>query len=528
MVKFVNIDRETPLLLPPDLRDWVVKDHLVHFVIDAMDAVDTSLAVVNERGTGSHQYPPAMLLALLVYSYATGVFSSRQIERSTYENVAVRLLCADTHPDHDTLCSFRRKNAALLARAFAQVLELAANCGVLKVGAVTVAIDGTKVLANASKHAAVSHGYAEQKLRELDLEIAELMAKAEQADATPLQDGLTIPEEIQRRAERKAKLARAKAEIEARAHARFVAEQAEHTEATARREALQAEGKKPRGRPPEPPAPAPGGKDQVNFTDEESRIMKTKDGFQQAYNAQAGVETTSRLIVGARVAQAPNDKQQLVPTLGAVMEHVSPAHVLVDSGFVSEAAVTRVERETPGLRVLAALIREPHGRTVAQLEKRDDPPEPAPGATFAERMGRRTATAAGRALYKLRQQTVEPVFGIIKEAMGFRRFSLRGLKKVSLEWDLVCLAYNVKRLHRLGAAFGGTRSGPVRTKPVVPRLREQLRVSESDQNGSGRVCAGLRPAKIRFSALLVRLRHTLPAYRTRMPLPGLFLSPTGC
>lgn len=412
MVKFVNIDRDTPLLLPPDMRDWVAADHLVHFVIDAMDAVDTRLAVVNQRGTGSEQYPPAMLLALLVYSYATGVFSSRQIERSTYENVAVRLLCADTHPDHDTLCVFRRKNAALLSRAFAQVLELAANCGVLKVGAVTVAIDGTKVLANASKHSAVSHGHAEQKLRELDLEIAELMAKAEQADATPLQDGLTIPDEIQRRAERKAKLARAKAEIEARAHARFVAEQADHAEKLARREALQAEGKTPRGRPPEPPSAEPGEKDQINFTDEESRIMKTKDGFQQAYNAQAGVEVASLLIVGARVTQAPNDKQQLVPSLEAVREHVSLAHVLVDSGFASEAAVRRAERETPGLRVLAALIREPHGRTVAQLEKREDPPEPAADAPFAERMRHRTATAAGRALYGLRQQTVEPVFGI--------------------------------------------------------------------------------------------------------------------
>jgi hypothetical protein len=190
--------------------------------------------------------------------------------------------------------------------------------------------------------------------------------------------------------------------------------------------------------------------------------------------------------------------------------------------------VTRVERETPGLRVLAALIREPHGRTVAQLEKRDDPPEPAPDATFAERMGRRTATAAGRALYKLRQQTVEPVFGIIKEAMGFRRFSLRGLKKVSLEWDLVCLAYNVKRLHRLGAAPGGNRSGPVRTKPIVPRLREQLTVSESDQNGSGRVFAGLKPVKIRFSALWVRLKLSLTPRRTQFLLPGIFLSPKGC
>ena len=245
----------------------------------------------------------------------------------------------------------------------------------------------------------------------------------------PLQDGLTIPEEIQRRQERKAKLARAKAEIEARAHARFVAEQAQYAEKLARRQALEAEGKKPRGREPEPPSSQPEGKDQVNFTDEQSRIMKTKDGFQQAYNAQAGVETHSRLIVGARVTQAPNDKEQLVPSLAALCEHVTPAYVLVDSGFTSEAAVTQVERETPSLTVLAALTRESHGRTVEQLEKREDPPQPASDALFAERMRHRTTTAAGRALYKLRQQTVEPVFGIIKEAMGFRRFSLRGHEK---------------------------------------------------------------------------------------------------
>jgi transposase len=528
MPKFVNIDRDTPLLLPPDLRDWVAADHLVHFVIDAMDAVDTSPAVVNERGTGSEQYPPSMLLALLVYSYATGVFSSRQIERSTYENVAVRLLCADTHPDHDTLCVFRRKNAALLARAFARVLELAANCGVLKVGAVTVAIDGTKVLANASKHAAVSHGHAGQKLRELDLEIAELMAKAEQADATPLQDGLSLPGEIQRRQERKAKLARAKAEIEARADARFAAEQAEHAEKLARREALQAEGKTPRGRPPAPPSATPDQKDQVNFTDEQSRIMKTKDGFQQAYNAQAGVETTSRLIVGARVTQAPNDKEQLGPTLHTVREHVSPAHVLVDSGYVSEAAVTRAERETPGLRVLAAMTREPHGRTVAQLEKKDDPPEPAADAPFAERMRHRTATVAGRALYRLRQQTVEPVFGIIKEVLGFRRFSLRGHQKVSLEWELVCLAYNVKRLHRLGAAPGGGRPARGPVKPLASRNGAAFVALKRPQTDLVDAVTWRPRLEIRLGLGLARARATLRDAYAPIQLLGCFLRPTGC
>jgi transposase len=454
MTRYVNIDRDTPLLLPPDLRDWVPADHLVHFVLDAMEAIDTRSAPVNTRGTGSEQYPPSLLLGLLVYSYATGTFSSRQIERATYENVAVRLLCADTHPDHDTLCTFRRQNGPLLTQAFAQILELSARCGVLKVGQITVAVDGTKILANASKHAAVSHGHAEKTLRTLDLEIAELLAKAEQADATPLQDGLTIPGEVQRRQERKAQLQRAKAEMEARAYARVQAEQAAHdAKLTRRAETAAATGQAPRGRAPQAPDPAPQPTDQVNFTDPDSRIMKTKDGFQQAYNAQAGVETASRLLVGPRVSQAPNDKQELRPNAAAVRRHLSPDTLLVDSGFVSEAAVTELERTTPGLTILAALQREPHGRTVAQLEKRADPPTPPPDAPFAERMRHRTATAAGRALYKLRQQTVEPAFGIIKEVLGFRRFSLRGLAKVTLEWDLVCLAYNLKRLHRLGAAL---------------------------------------------------------------------------
>lgn len=253
MARYVNIDRDTPLLLPSDLREWVPAEHLC-IVIDAVELIDTRTALGNERGTGSEQIPPGMLLALLVYSYATGMFSSRQIERASYENVAVRLLCADTHPDYDTLCTFRRKNGPLLTQAFKQILELSARCGVLQVGHITVAIDGTKILANASKHSAVSHGHAEQTLRTLDLKIADLMAEADQADATPLQDGLTISAEAQRRQERKAQLQRAKAAMEARAYARFQAEQIEHEATLARRaEAAAASGKAPRGRTPRAP-----------------------------------------------------------------------------------------------------------------------------------------------------------------------------------------------------------------------------------------------------------------------------------
>ena len=456
----MNIDRETALLLPPDLRDWVPADHLVHFVIDAVEQLDVGTARVNDRGTGSEQYPPRMLLGLLIYSYATGVFSSRQIERATHENVAVRLLCADTHPDHDTLCAFRRENAVLLGACFAQVLELAAGCGVLKVGGITVAIDGTKILANASRHSAVSYEHADKTMRQLDIEIAELLRKAENADAVPLNDGLTIPQEVQRRVDRKAQLAKARAEMEARAYARFAASRQEHEARLAERKTKAAAGEDPGRRPHGPHGPSgptPEAKEQYNFTDPESRIMITRGmHFEQAYNAQAAVEVDSRLIVGQRVTNITNDLRQLVPTVRAIEPCVGAVkEVLVDSGFVSEAAVKTLEMnetgQPSGLIVLAPRKREPHGRNVTQLERRQDPPAPAAGAPFAERMLHRTATAAGQLRYKLRQQTVEPTFGIIKEVLGFRRFSMRGESKAVLEWTLVSLAFNLKRLHRLGA-----------------------------------------------------------------------------
>jgi transposase len=450
--KFVNIDRDTPLLLPLDLRDWVKSDHMVHFVMDAVDALNLSAARVNERGTGSAQYPPSMMLALLIYSYATGTFSSRRIECQTYENVAVRLLCADTHPDHDSICKFRRENKALLSSAFHQVLELAANARILKVGDITVSIDGTKVLANASKHSAMSHDHLEKQMKLAEEQIGELLAKAEDADSTPLQDGLSIPVEIRRREDRIAKLKEAKKVMEERAKLRFEIEQAEYEAKLSAREAKEKEtGKKSRGKKPKPPAAAPGPKDQYNFTDPESRIMKDGGSFEQCYNAQAAVEVETMLIVGQRVSDAPNDKEQMQPTL-AIVSPVPGAvsAVLVDSGYYSEKAVTSVEDEGQGPKVYAAMKRQGHGRSVSQLEERPDPPAPPPGAKAGEIMAHRLETKAGKELYKLRKQTVEPVFGIIKEALGFRRFLLRGLEKANLEWTLVSTSYNLKRLFNLG------------------------------------------------------------------------------
>ena len=318
------------MLLPPSLHDWVPEDHLVHFVIDAVEQLDLRVARVNERGSGSEQYPPATMLGLLAYSYATGTFASRRIEQSTHDNVAVRYLCADTHPDHDTICAFRRENRALLASAFAQILELAARSGQLRVGDITVAVDGTKILASASRHSAVSYERAGAQLHQVELEIEQLLAKAEAADSTPLQDGLTIKDELARRHVRKAALARARAEMEARAYAKAQAKQAEQ----------------PPERPGPPPPVAPQPKDQYNFTDPESRIMPAGGParFEQAYNAQAAVEIESRLIVGAQVTQATNDKEQLGPTMAAITPVIaSVKEVLVDSA-------SSAKRPSPGWR----------------------------------------------------------------------------------------------------------------------------------------------------------------------------------
>lgn len=450
--RLVNVDRDTPLLLPPDLRQWVPEDHLVHYVVDAVESLPLTTLRVNERGTGDEQYPPRMLLSLLIYCYATGTFSSRQIERATYTDVAVRFLSGDTHPDHDTICEFRRQNQALLAESFVQVLALARELKVLQVGQITVAVDGSKVLANASKHAAVSYQRAGQQIEVLHQEVAQLLAKAEQADSTPLEDGLSIPGEITRRRDRLQQLQAARAVLEQRARARALAERPAYEAQIAERQQRRDRGDRVRGREPQPPRETPGPKDQFNFTDPQSRIMKAGSGdhFEQAYNAQAGVETESRLIVAARVSDAPNDKEQLVPTVRAVPSAVvdTVGAVLADNGFYSAHAVQTLEANQ-GPTVYAAVEKTRHHRTVADLEKKSDPPAPPPEAEATERMRHRLHTQAGRALYQLRQQTVEPVFGIIKEALGFRRFSLRGLAGAALEWTLVCLAYNLRRLHRL-------------------------------------------------------------------------------
>jgi len=454
--KFVHVDHNTPLLLPPDLRDWIPKGHMVHFVMDAVDVLDLSAAKINERGTGSAQYPPATMLSLLIYSYATGTFSSRKIEALTYDSVPVRLLTADTHPDHDSICKFRRENKDLLSSCFHQILELAATAKILKVGELTVSVDGTKILANASKHSAMSHDHLEKQMKLAQDQITELLAKAEEADAVPLQDGLSIPEEIQRREDRLATLRKAKKVMEERAEERLIKEQAEYeAKRAAREEKERTTGRKPGGKKPKAPEAGPRPKDQYNFTDPESRIMKTSEGFQQCYNVQAAVDAETMLIIGGYVSTAPNDKEQLGVIVGAISPAVgAPVNILADNGYYSAQAVTGVENDGEGPTVYAALKRNHHGRSVADLEEKGDPPAPhLPGAGIAEIMAHRLESAVGKALYKLRKETVEPFFGIVKEVLGFRRFSMRGEEKVNIEWDLVSLSANVKRLHKLNMVF---------------------------------------------------------------------------
>lgn len=452
--RFVDLDRQTPMFLPYDLREWLPAGHIVHVILEAVEQIPTAHFQVNHRGSGSEQYPPAMMLALLIYCYITGRFGSRTIEAASYSDVAVRYLCANHHPDHDTICAFRTANKAAFQAAFVTVLQMAQQLKLTKLG--TVSLDGSKIQANASKHAAVSYARAGEMLAQLELEVQELMQRAEQAENQETKEQLDIPAELQRREARQAALKQARQVIEERAREMAAAKQADYEAKQAQRQAQRDAGKKPRGAEPKPPGAEPDAKAQYNFTDPESSIMKAGSGqhFEQSYNAQAAVDG-AMFIVGERVSAAANDKQELPATAAAISPAVAPhiETILVDSGFYSEAAVTAVERKpdgTPsGVTVLAAVEKHTHHKTVADLLPQPEPPAPGPQASAKEVMAHRLKTAEGKALYKLRKQTVEPVFGIIKEVMGFRRFSLRGLAKVQLEWTLVCVSYNLKRLFSL-------------------------------------------------------------------------------
>jgi hypothetical protein len=388
-----------------------------------------------------------MLLGLLVYGYATKVFSSRAIERATHDSVAFRFIAGNEHPDHDTIANFRKRFLPQIAALFVEVLKLASTMGMLKMG--TVALDGTKVHANASRHSALSYGHAKKIEKQLKREVKQLLRLAEQADGVNVPDGMSIPEELERRELRLAAIAEAKAKIEARAEERLQRDQAEHeSKLAARAEREKNTGKKPRGRPPEPPTGGVKEKDQVNLTDEDSRIMKVAGGgFDQCYNAQAAVATGSMLIVATEVTQATNDKEQLIPMIEKIQalpkELGRAKRILADSGYLSQSNVEQCEAAK--IEPLIAMGRSRHHVSWKQRFAAT-PKSPPDSATALEKMAYRLKTPRGRKLYGLRKQTPEPVFGIIKSVMGYRQSLLRGLENVKGEWNLVTMSWNIKRM----------------------------------------------------------------------------------
>ena len=446
MSNFRPTDRLTGYLMPPSVDEWLPQRHLARFVVEVVEGFDLRAMSKAYRGSGSASYHPAPLLSMLIYGYATGVFSSRKLERATYDSVAFRFIAANDHPDHDTIATFRRRFLKEIEGQFVEVLKLAREMGVLKMG--TVALDGTKIHANASRHSALSYEHAGKIEAQLKAEVAELLAKAEAADQADVPDGMSIPEELARREARLEQLAVARAKIEARAKERLARDEAEYAAKLAAREAkAEATGGKPRGKPPEPPVEGPLPTDQINLTDEESRIMPVAGGgFEQCYNGQAVVAAGSLLVVAAEVVQAANDKQQLQPMLNklAVLPGAlgNVETLLADNGYFSAANVTACA--AAGIDPLIAMGRQPHYPSLAA--RFEDTPPPPENLTPVEAMAYRLKTPDGRKLYALRKQVPEPVFGIIKSVLGFRQFLLRGLDRVQGEWSLVTMAWNMKRL----------------------------------------------------------------------------------
>lgn len=451
MSRFVPVDRQTGYLLPPSVEDWLPEEHLARFVVEVIEQLDLSELSRAYAGRGMAAHHPEVLVGLLVYGYATGVFSSRKIERATYDSVAFRYIAANTHPDHDTLANFRKRFASQIEKLFVQVLLVAKEMKLVKLG--QIALDGTKVKANASKHRALSYGHIGRIEAQLREEVQQLMGMAENADRQSLPDGMDVPAEIARREARLKALAEAKAKIEARAQERFEDEQKEYEARMARREAQRKNGKKPRGKDPKPPQGGARERDQINLTDEESRIMPASSGgFEQGYNAQAAVDVETMLIVGTAVTQQSNDKRQVAPMLDvlrALPEPLGqPEVLLADAGYFSAANVALCE--AADIESLIAIRRDAHHLPL--MERFADDPAPPASTDPIVRMTHQLKTRAGRALYGLRKSTVEPVFGIIKHVMGFRQFSLRGLTNVTAEWSLVALAWNIKRMSVLRGA----------------------------------------------------------------------------
>jgi transposase len=423
---------EQDLLLPPSLREWLPENHLVYFVSDVVDELDLSAmyAVYEKEKRGQPPYDPRLMTKLLVYGYCTGVFSSRRIQKRLQEDIPFKVLAAGNEPDFRTISDFRKIHIQTLRKLFEQVLAMALECGAIKLG--RVSLDGTKLKANASKHKAMSYGRMKEKQQQLREEVKQLLEQAEAADKE--EDGQygdkrgdELPEELQRRETRLAKIKEAKKVVEQRARDK-AAEEGKSAE-----EAKLAKA---------------DDKDQYNFTDPESRIMKGGDGFVQGYNAQAAVEPTLLLIVGQTVTEAANDKKQLMPMVELIEQQSGqrPEAILADNGYCSEENLELLESAEQPERTIEGFIatgKQKHGEHRLPAK-----PGPLPkGATQVDRMKRKLQSKAGKAVYAARKCVVEPVFGQIKQARGFRQFLLRGKENVKGEWALLCLTHNVLRLY---------------------------------------------------------------------------------
>ena len=438
------------LLLPPDMRQWLPEGDLAFFIMDVVGELDLSgiYNTYSRSRAGQPPYDPRMMASLILYAYCMGIPSSRKIETATYRQIPFRVLTADQHPDHDTIADFRKTHLKALAGLFVDVLRLCQKAGLASLG--HIALDGTKVKANASKHKAMSYGRMEKTVQQLEAEVKHLLEEAQTVDEN--EDARygngkridEIPEELQRRQKRLAKIKEAKKALEDQAKAYAEVQRQALRE---KENALEKEGKSRKGRKPKDPSDQPDPKAQRNFTDSDSRIMKdgASKSFEQAYNCQVAANE-NQIIVGRNVTQQTNDKQQLTPLVEDVkeMNGEKPGKVSSDSGYYSDKNVAYLESEE--IDGYVAPGRHKHSENVSPAPRGRIPKN----ATPKERMARKVRTKKGRATYSKRKHIVEPVFGQIKEARGFRRFSLRGLENVTCEWDIVCLTHNILKLFRSG------------------------------------------------------------------------------
>ena len=448
MITFKATNRNQPFLMPPSIQEWLPQRHLARFIVDTVEILDLNDIYKEYNKGGKDAYDPKAMLSLLFYGYATGVFSSRKIEQATYDQVPFRYISANTHPDHDTIAHFRKRFLPQISDLFVQILSVAQEADVLKVG--KISLDGTKVKANASKHKALSYKHIKKLQSQLEAEVETLLKKAQEADNSKSDDGLNIPEELERREDRLAVIKEAKEKIEARAKERYDIDHKAYKEKMDKREAKEKlTGKKTAGKKPKEPSSEPQDKDQVNLTDEESRIMPVSGGgFEQCYNAQASADHDSRLILHTHVTQNSNDKQEIIPTMKWYEKHpeLKPSIAFnADAGYFSQDNIEACLKNdmTPYI----SFGKEQHNQPLEERFKEADPLPDDP--TEVERMKHRLQTIEGKAIYAERKSVIEPIFGIIKHVMGFRQFMLRGFKKAEGEWSLVCMAYNLKKLHTI-------------------------------------------------------------------------------